>query len=92
MEVTSSSLVKCINSKTPITWRYVDTIQNPADVRSRGSNIKNLPKEWWDDARRLTYLDYWPKQNEITPTKESKKNQDDKRSHVYQQSYQLLKK
>ena len=38
--------VKHINSKMPMTGRYVDTIRNPADIGSRRSNIENLPKEW----------------------------------------------
>ena len=38
------SRVKYINSKTPITWRYADTIQNPADIKTEGSNIENLAK------------------------------------------------
>ena len=37
---------KHINSKTCITRRSVDTIQNPADIGSRGSNTENLPNEW----------------------------------------------
>ena len=27
------------NHKTPITWRYVNNIQSPVDIGSRGSNI-----------------------------------------------------
>ena len=38
--------VKHINSKMPMTGRYVDTIRNPADIGSRRCNIENLPKEW----------------------------------------------
>ena len=67
------SRVKYINSKTPVTWRNFDTIQHPANIGSRGSSIKNLPKEWWDGPKWLVYPDYWPKQKEITPTKESVK-------------------
>ena len=57
----------------PITWRYVDTIQNPADIGSRGSNIENVPKEWSDGPRWLVYPDDCNKQKEITPKKESEK-------------------
>ena len=52
---------------------YIQTIQNTADIGSRGSNVENLPKEFWDGPRWLAYPDDWPKQNEITPTKESGK-------------------
>ena len=39
------NIVKYINSKTPITWKYVGTIQNPTNIGDRGSNIENLLKE-----------------------------------------------
>ena len=51
MKVTSSFFhgkVKYVNSKTPINWKYVDTIQNPADIGNRESNVNSLPKEWRD--------------------------------------------
>ena len=56
-----------------ITYRYDGTIQHLADIASRGSNIKNLPEEWWDGARWLTYPEHCPKQKEITRSKESQK-------------------
>ena len=47
--------MKYINPKTAITWNYVDTIQNPADIGSRESKIENFPKERRDGS---TWLDY----------------------------------
>ena len=65
--------VKYINSKTPVTWRPAKTILNSADIRSRVSNIENLPKEWWDRPGWLNYPDDWPEQKDITPTRKSEK-------------------
>ena len=51
MKVTNSFFhgkVKYVNSKTPINQKYVDTIQNPADIGNRESNVNSLPKEWRD--------------------------------------------
>ena len=39
-------IVKYINSKMPISWRCLDTIQNPADIGSGGSYTENAPEEW----------------------------------------------
>ena len=35
---------------------YVNIIQNPVDIGNRGSNIENLPKEWWNGPRWLASL------------------------------------
>lgn len=64
---------KYISSKTPITFSYVYTIQNLAEIGSRGSNIEGLPKYWLDDPSYLAFSDYWPKKKKITATKESEK-------------------
>ena len=47
--------MKYINPKTAITWNYVDTIQNPADIGSREYKIENFPKERRDGFRWLDY-------------------------------------
>ena len=65
--------MKYISSKTPTTWKFSGTIQNPANIGSRGTNIRNLPKEWWDGPRWLAYPDCWPKQKNNIKTKEPEK-------------------
>ena len=47
--------VKYANSKMLITLKCVDTIQKSADVASRVSDVKNLPKEWWYGPMWLVY-------------------------------------
>ena len=70
MEITSRRLC---NSKTSMTWRYIGIFQNPSDIKSRASNIKNLPREWWDGPGWFAYPTYCPKQNEITLRNEYEK-------------------
>ena len=60
--------VKYINSKTPLTCRYVDSIQNPAHIGAKGVNVENLPKEWW-----MAYPKHWPKKKEIHHQRNLKK-------------------
>ena len=85
--------VKHIDSKMPMTGRYVDTIRNPANIGSRRSNIENLPKEWWDGSRWLAYSDYfWPDQKEVTPTKDSAKEAMCIATEESEGIYQLSKK
>ena len=57
-----------VKSRLLITWRYVDTIQNLANIASRGSKVENLRKEWYESPRLLVYPEQWPQQNEIKPT------------------------
>ena len=43
--------VSYTNSKPEINWKYVDTIQNPVDIGSRGCYVESLAEEWWDGPR-----------------------------------------
>ena len=89
--------MKYISSKRPTTRKFQGTIKNPANIGSRGTNIKNLPKEWWDGARWLAYPDCWPKQKKYQNKGTWETSQDNKRSHMYigteksEEIYQLIK-
>ena len=73
MDVASILFITECNTSTQITRKYVHTIQNFSDIGSRGSNVKNLPKEWWDGPRWLAYSEHCSEQNKITPTKKLEK-------------------
>ena len=87
--------MKFINSKTPITWSYVDTIQNPGDIRSRGSKYtKNLQKEWWDGPSWLAYPEHvypGPSKRKLNQQRNLKKSRDDERSHQLLKIFEIWK-
>ena len=41
-------------STTPEQWHYVSTTDNPADIASRGSTMKQLPSTWFDGPTFLS--------------------------------------
>ena len=66
-----SNRVGKIKEKWFITWRYVPTAQNPADVGSRGSSLDKIPDNWWNGPSWLSNSDEWPKDICTEPTKET---------------------
>ena len=53
-----------IRCKTPITWRYVNTEENPADLGSRGCEGHHLTETWFKRPLWLKDDSEWP--NDIT--------------------------
>ena len=51
--------VKKINSHERVTWRYVPTEDNPADLGSRGGRV-NGSDLWWHGPEWLTTPEHWP--------------------------------
>ena len=55
-----SNRAKAIQNKSYIQWRYVPTDENPADVASRGCNLKTLPPNWFTGPTWLKDQNDWP--------------------------------
>ena len=62
--------VEKINSHGGVTWRYVPTEDNPADLGSRGGRV-NGSHLWWDGPEWLATPEHWPADVLNQPTKES---------------------
>ena len=62
--------VEKINSHGGVTWRYVPTEGNPADLGSRGGRV-NGSHLWWDGPEWLATPEHWPADVLNQPTKES---------------------
>ena len=62
--------VEKINSHGGVTWRYVPTEDNPADLGSRGGHV-NRSHLWWDGPEWLATPEHWPADVLNQPTKES---------------------
>ena len=65
-----ANLVEKINSHGGVTWRYVPTEDNPADLGSRGGRV-NGSHLWWDGPEWLATPEHWPADVLNQPTKES---------------------
>ena len=62
--------VNKIHQHPNISWHYVPTKDNPADLGSRGTN--QLTDQWISGPQWLSNQEEWPKTPVLKPTKESK--------------------
>ena len=51
--------VQKINSHKEVTWRYVPTAENPADLASRGRHVEKADL-WWHGPKWLGFPEHWP--------------------------------
>ena len=73
-------------------WEYVPTKQNPADLASRGTTIKDLNDNslWWSGPTFLTKpKDQWPRKKEITASSEARKEIRKKKLKAEQEASQM---
>ena len=61
-----------IKSKKAISWKYVPTRQNPADIGSRGCMMKDLSENWFSGPCWLMNQEEWPKNITTHPSPETK--------------------
>ena len=66
-----SNRVSKIKSKKEISWRYVPTKENPADIGSRGCMVKDLKENWFNGPCWLTNQEEWPKDITTLPSPET---------------------
>ena len=55
-----SNRVSKVREKDFISWRYVPTLENPADYGSRGCAADKLPTTWFEGPSWLNYRSAWP--------------------------------
>ena len=65
-----SNRVQKINSHHGVTWRYVPTSENPADLGSRGGRVEEAD-HWWNGPKWLASGENWPADILDKPTEES---------------------
>ena len=65
-----SNRVQKINSHHGVTWRYVPTSENPADLGSRGGRVEEAD-QWWNGPKWLASGENWPADILDKPTEES---------------------
>ena len=63
--------VQKINSHHGVTWRYVPTTENPADLGSRGGRLEEA-NQWWNGPKWLASRENWPADILDEATEESK--------------------
>ena len=63
--------VRKIQDKNWITWRYVPTKENPADLASRGGPVPQDSGLWWHGPKWLSQPNAWPEDITTTPTAET---------------------
>ena len=56
-----SNRVNKIKAISEVTWRYVNTAENPADVGSRGCRANQLQESWFQGPKWLSDRGSWPK-------------------------------
>ena len=62
--------VQKIRAHQEITWRYVPTQKNPADVASRGGDVE-FTELWWKSPDWVADCERWPPQRAIQPSEAS---------------------
>ena len=65
-----SNRIEKINSHHRVTWRYVPTAENPANLGSRGGHLEEVD-QWWNGPKWLASRENWPADILDEPTKES---------------------
>ena len=55
-------------------WSYVPIKNNPADLGSRGYELRKLCEFWWNEPEWLGDCKNWPEQPDITNNNESEIN------------------
>ena len=63
-----SNRVEKINKKEGITWKYVPSRENPADIGSSGSSKLETNEIWMSGPSWLDNFDSWPEQIVAKPT------------------------
>ena len=64
-------MMKEIQKKSYIHWRYIPTEENPADVASRGCSPQNIPTDWWFGHKLLQDQNSWPSDIITEPNNET---------------------
>ena len=64
--------VQKIKCKEYITWRHVASQDNPADLGSRGGNVKEENEQWWYGPKWLEYPQQWPPDLVTSATEETR--------------------
>ena len=62
-----------ILEKSEITWRYVNTTENPPDVGSHGMSVAKMGEFWWKGPGWLRDSDNWPSHIRTKATSETEK-------------------
>ena len=60
-----------ICSKENITWRYISTAENPADIGSRRCTVHKLGEVWWKGPKWLPNYEHWPNDIKTVLSEES---------------------
>ena len=66
-----SNRVAKIREHSYLKWNYVPTRNNPADLGSRGCELRKLCEFWWNGPEWLRDCKNWPEQPDITNNDES---------------------
>ena len=66
-----SNRVGKIREHSYFKWSYVPTRNNPADLGSRGNQLRRLCEVWWNGPEWLRDCKNWPEQPDITNNDES---------------------
>ena len=66
-----SNRVRQIQEKNFIEWRHVGTVDNPADIGSRGCPGNRIPTRWFRGPEWLSDAENWPLNIETKSTEES---------------------
>ena len=67
-----SNLATKIREHSYLELNYVPTRNNPADLGSRGSELRKFCEFWWDGPEWLGHCKNWPEQPNITSNNKSK--------------------
>ncbi|PFX13976.1 hypothetical protein AWC38_SpisGene21906 [Stylophora pistillata] len=65
-----SNSVQKINIHHGVTWRYVPSTENPADLANRGGRLEEAD-QWWNGPKWLANPGNWPADIPDQPTEES---------------------
>ena len=63
--------VRKIKEIEPVEWRHAPTLENPADLASRGGPVNNEISLWWEGPTWLKDPESWPPDIVTTATRES---------------------